>query len=224
VRQVKIAPSILSADFARLGEQVKEAEAAGAHRIHIDVMDGRFVPVISMGLPIVEAVRRVTSLPLDIHLMVMEPERHIEAFMEAGGDIINVHVEAATHLHRIVQQVKGRGRLAGVCLNPATPLSAVEAILPDVDQVVVMSVNPGYAGQPFIPSALDKMRRLRRLLDELGLEVDIEVDGGVSPETAPACVAAGATALVAASAIFNDRASVAENMARLQAALAEMRA
>jgi ribulose-phosphate 3-epimerase len=224
VRQVKIAPSILSADFARLGEQVKEAEAAGAHRIHIDVMDGRFVPVISMGLPIVEAVRRVTSLPLDIHLMVVEPERHIEAFMEAGGDIINVHVEAATHLHRIVQQVKGRGRLAGVCLNPATPLSAVEAILPDVDQVVVMSVNPGYAGQPFIPSALDKMRRLRRLLDELGLEVDIEVDGGVSPETAPACVAAGATALVAASAIFNDRASVAENMARLQAALAEMRA
>lgn len=224
MRQVKIAPSILSADFARLGEQVKEAEAAGAHRIHIDVMDGRFVPVISMGLPIVEAVRRVTSLPLDIHLMVVEPERHIEAFMEAGGDIINVHVEAATHLHRIVQQVKGRGRLAGVCLNPATPLSAVEAILPDVDQVVVMSVNPGYAGQPFIPSALDKMRRLRRLLDELGLEVDIEVDGGVSPETAPACVAAGATALVAASAIFNDRASVAENMARLQAALAEMRA
>jgi ribulose-phosphate 3-epimerase len=224
VRQVKIAPSILSADFARLGEQVKEAEAAGAHRIHIDVMDGRFVPVISMGLPIVEAVRRVTSLPLDIHLMVVEPERHIEAFMEAGGDIINVHVEAATHLHRIVQQVKGTGRLAGVCLNPATPLSAVEAILPDVDQVVVMSVNPGYAGQPFIPSALDKMRRLRRLLDELGLEVDIEVDGGVSPETAPACVAAGATALVAASAIFNDRASVAENMARLQAALAEMRA
>jgi ribulose-phosphate 3-epimerase len=224
VRQVKIAPSILSADFARLGEQVKEAEAAGAHRIHIDVMDGRFVPVISMGLPIVEAVRRVTSLPLDIHLMVVEPERHIEAFMEAGGDIINVHVEAATHLHRIVQQVKGTGRLAGVCLNPATPLSAVEAILPDVDQVVVMSVNPGYAGQPFIPSALDKMRRLRRLLDELGLEVDIEVDGGVSPETAPACVAAGATVLVAASAIFNDRASVAENMARLQAALAEMRA
>jgi ribulose-phosphate 3-epimerase len=224
VRQVKIAPSILSADFARLGEQVKEAEAAGAHRIHIDVMDGRFVPVISMGLPIVEAVRRVTSLPLDIHLMVVEPERHIEAFMEAGGDIINVHVEAATHLHRIVQQVKGTGRLAGVCLNPATPLSAVEAILPDVDQVVVMSVNPGCAGQPFIPSALDKMRRLRRLLDELGLEVDIEVDGGVSPETAPACVAAGATALVAASAIFNDRASVAENMARLQAALAEMRA
>ncbi|MDT7943844.1 MAG: ribulose-phosphate 3-epimerase [Dehalococcoidia bacterium] len=224
MRQVKIAPSILSADFARLGEQVKEAEAAGAHRIHIDVMDGRFVPVISMGLPIVEAVRRVTSLPLDIHLMVVEPERHIEAFMEAGGDIINVHVEAATHLHRIVQQVKGTGRLAGVCLNPATPLSAVEAILPDVDQVVVMSVNPGYAGQPFIPSALDKMRRLRRLLDELGLEVDIEVDGGVSPETAPACVAAGATALVAASAIFNDRASVAENMARLQAALAEMRA
>ncbi len=219
MKQVKIAPSILSADFARLGEQVKEAEAAGAHRIHIDVMDGRFVPVISMGIPVVEAVRRVTSLPLDIHLMVMEPERHIEAFMEAGGDIINVHVEAATHLHRIVQQVKGRGRLAGVCLNPATPLSAVEEILPDVDQVVVMSVNPGYAGQPFIPSSLDKVRRLRSLLSQLGLEVDIEVDGGVSAETAPACVAAGATVLVAASAIFNDRGSVADNIARLQAAL-----
>jgi len=219
MKQVKIAPSILSADFARLGEQVKEAEAAGAHRIHIDVMDGRFVPVISMGIPVVEAVRRVTSLPLDIHLMVMEPERHIEAFMEAGGDIINVHVEAATHLHRIVQQVKGRGRLAGVCLNPATPLSAVEEILPDVDQVVVMSVNPGYAGQPFIPSSLDKVRRLRRLLEQMGLEVDIEVDGGVSAETAPACVAAGATVLVAASAIFNDRGSVADNIARLQAAL-----
>ncbi|HXG41111.1 MAG TPA: ribulose-phosphate 3-epimerase [Dehalococcoidia bacterium] len=224
MRQVKLAPSILSADFARLGEQVREAEAAGADRIHIDVMDGRFVPVISMGLPIVEAVRRATRLPLDVHLMVVEPERHIEAFMEAGGDIINVHVEAATHLHRIVQQVKARGRLAGVCLNPATPLGAIEELLPMVDQVMVMSVDPGYAGQPFIEAALGKVRRLRRLLDELGLEVEIEVDGGVNPENAPRCVAAGATALVAASAVFNQRASVAENMARLRAALAELRA
>jgi ribulose-phosphate 3-epimerase len=214
VRQVKLAPSILSADFSRLGEQVREAEAAGADRIHIDVMDGRFVPVISMGLPVVEAVRRVTRLPLDIHLMVVEPERHIEAFMEAGGDIINVHVEAATHLHRIVQQVKARGRLAGVCLNPGTPLSAIEELLPIVD--------PGYAGQPFIEAALGKVRRLRRLLDGLGLDVEIEVDGGVNPENAPRCVAAGATALVAASAVFNDRASVAQNMARLRAALAEL--
>jgi ribulose-phosphate 3-epimerase len=221
---VKLAPSILSADFARLGEQVREAEAAGADRIHIDVMDGRFVPVISMGLPIVEAVRRVTRLPLDVHLMVAEPERHIEAFMEAGGDIINVHVEAATHLHRLVQQVKGRGRLAGVCLNPATPLSAIEELLPLIDQVMVMSVDPGYAGQPFIEAALGKVRRLRRLLDELGLEVEVEVDGGVNAENAPRCVAAGATVLVAASAVFNQRASVAENMARLRAALAELRA
>jgi len=224
VRQVKLAPSILSADFSRLGEQVREAEAAGADRIHIDVMDGRFVPVISMGLPIVAAVRRVTRLPLDIHLMVVEPERHIEAFMEAGGDIINVHVEAATHLHRVLEQVKARGRQAGVCLNPATPLSAIEEVLPLVDQVMVMSVNPGYAGQPFIEGVLDKVRRLRRLLDDLGLEAEIEMDGGVTPENASRCVAAGATALVAASAVFNERASVAENMARLRAALAELRA
>jgi ribulose-phosphate 3-epimerase len=224
MRPVKLAPSILSADFARLGEQVREAEAAGADRIHIDVMDGRFVPVISMGLPIVAAVRRVTRLPLDIHLMVVEPERHIEAFMEAGGDIINVHVEAATHLHRVLEQVKARGRQAGVCLNPATPLSAIEEVLPLVDQVMVMSVNPGYAGQPFIEGVLDKVRRLRRLLDDLGLEAEIEMDGGVTPENASRCVAAGATALVAASAVFNERASVAENMARLRAALAELRA
>jgi len=220
MREVKIAPSILSADFARLGEQVREAEAAGAHRIHIDVMDGHFVPVISMGLPIVEAVRRVTRLPLDVHLMVAEPERHVEAFMEAGGDIINVHVEAAIHLHRIVQQVQARGRQVGVCLNPATPISAIEEVLPLVDQVMVMTVNPGYAGQPFLEEVLGKVRRLRRLLDELGLGAELAVDGGVNPQTAPRCVAAGATALVAASAIFNDRASVAENMARLKAAIA----
>ncbi len=224
MREVKIAPSILSADFSRLGDQVREAEAAGAHRIHIDVMDGHFVPVISMGLPIVEAVRRITRLPLDIHLMVAHPERQVQAFMEAGGDIINVHVEAATHLHRIVQQVKARGRQVGVCLNPATPISAVEEVLPLVDQVMVMTVNPGYAGQPFLEEVLGKVRRLRRLLDELGLGAELEVDGGVSPATAPRCVAAGATVLVAASAIFNDQASVAENMARLRAALAELRA
>ncbi len=217
MRPVKIAPSILSADFARLGEQVREAEAAGADRIHIDVMDGHFVPVISMGLPIVEAVRRVTRLPLDIHLMVAQPERQIDAFMEAGGDIINVHVEAATHLHRILQAVRGRGRLAGVCLNPATPLSAIEEVLGEVDQVMLMSVNPGYAGQPFIEAVLGKVRRLRETLDRLGLSsVEIEVDGGVTPENAPRCVAAGATALVAASAIYNDRASVAENLSRLR--------
>jgi len=222
INGIKLAPSILSADFARLGEQVREAEAAGADYIHIDVMDGRFVPVISMGIPIVEAVRRVTSLPLDIHLMVVEPEKHIAAFMEAGGDIINVHVEVATHLHRIVQEVRARGRRAGVCLNPATPVSAVGEILAEVDQVMVMSVNPGWAGQPFIEGVLAKVRRLRQLIDEAGLATDIEIDGGVNADNAPGCAAAGASVLVAASAVFNDRAPVAENMARLKEALARV--
>lgn len=214
--RVLLAPSILSADFARLGEQVAEAEAAGADRIHIDVMDGHFVPVISLGIPIVEAVRRVTRLPLDIHLMVAEPEQQVEPFIEAGGDIINVHVETCTHLHRVLQRIRSRGRQAGVCLNPATPVSAVEEVLEDLDQVTVMAVNPGYAGQPFIPSVLGKVRRLRRLLDERNPHAHVVVDGGVNPATAPLCVEAGATVLVAASAVFNRQAPVAENIRRLR--------
>jgi len=221
---VRLAPSILSADFARLGEQVREAEAAGAACIHIDVMDGRFVPPITLGLPIVEAVRRVTSLPLDIHLMIEQPERHAGAFMDAGGDLINVHVEAAPHLHRIAREVRRRGKLAGACLNPGTPVAALEELLSELDQVIVMAVNPGWSGQRFIEGALPKVRRLRRMIDEAGLATQIEIDGGVTAENAPACAAAGADVLVAASAVFNDSASVAENMSRLREALSRVEA
>jgi ribulose-phosphate 3-epimerase len=217
---IKLAPSILSADFARLGELVREAEAAGADYIHIDVMDGRFVPPITLGTPIVEAVRRVTGLKLDIHLMIEAPERHIGAFMDAGGDIINVHVEATPHLHRIAQEVRGRGKLAGACINPGTPVSALESLLAELDQVIVMSVNPGWSGQKFVEGALPKVQRLREMIDGAGLATEIEVDGGVTVENASVCAAAGANVLVAASAVFNDSASATENMAQLKAALA----
>jgi ribulose-phosphate 3-epimerase len=219
---VRLAPSILSADFARLGEQVREAEAAGADYIHIDVMDGRFVPPISLGIPIVEAVRRVTGLTLDIHLMIEEPERHVGAFMEAGGDVLNVHVEATPHVHRIARQVRGKGKLAGACINPGTPVSALDSLLPELDQVIVMAVNPGWSGQKFIEGALPKVRQLREMIADAGLATEIEVDGGVTVQNAPVCAAAGANVLVAASAVFNDRCSVAENMARLREALARV--
>lgn len=217
---VRLAPSILAADFARLGDLVREAEAAGADCIHIDVMDGRFVPVISLGTPIVEAIRRVTGLTLDIHLMIEEPERHVGAFMDAGGDVINVHVEATRHAHRIAREVRGRGKLAGACINPGTPVAVLESLLPELDQVIVMAVNPGWSGQKFIQGALPKVRDLRQMIDAAGLPAQIEVDGGVTAENAPACAAAGANVLVAATAVFNDRASVTENMSRLRAALA----
>ena len=217
---IRLAPSILSADFSRLGELVREAEAAGADAIHIDVMDGRFVPVISLGTPIVEAIRRVTGLTLDIHLMIEEPERHAGAFMDAGGDVINVHVEATRHAHRIAREVRGRGKLAGACINPGTPVSVLEPLLPELDQVIVMAVNPGWSGQKLIQGALPKVRALRQMIDGAGLATEIEVDGGVTAENAPACAAAGANVLVAATAVFNDRASVAENIGRLRAALA----
>ena len=217
---VRLAPSILAADFARLGDLVREAEAAGADFIHIDVMDGRFVPVISLGTPIVEAIRRVTGLTLDIHLMIEEPERHVGAFMDAGGDVINVHVEATRHAHRIAREVRGRGKLAGACINPGTPVAVLEPLLPELDQVIVMAVNPGWSGQKFIQGALPKVRSLRQMIDAAGLPAQIEVDGGVTADNAPACAAAGANVLVAATAVFNDRASVAENMSRLRAALA----
>jgi len=217
---VRLAPSILAADFSRLGDLIREAEAAGADCIHIDVMDGRFVPVISLGTPIVEAIRRVTGLTLDIHLMIEEPERHVGAFMDAGGDVINVHVEATRHAHRIAREVRGRGKLAGACINPGTPVTVLEPLLAELDQVIVMAVNPGWSGQKFIQGALPKVRSLRRTIDAAGLATQIEVDGGVTAENAPACAAAGANVLVAATAVFNDRASVAENISRLRAALA----
>jgi ribulose-phosphate 3-epimerase len=217
---VKLAPSILAADYRRLGEQVREAEAAGADYIHVDVMDGHFVPNISIGSVIVQAVRGVTALPLDVHLMIEGPERHIEAFARAGADILTVHPEASPHLHRVVEMIKGFGARPGVALNPATSLSTVEDVLADVDLVLIMSVDPGFGGQEFIEGVLPKLRRLRRLLDEARSPVEIEIDGGITAETAPRCVEAGARVLVAGTAIFNEKASVAETMAHLRQSVA----
>jgi len=222
VRPVKIAASILSADFARLGEQVRDAEAGGADYIHVDVMDGHFVPNITVGPLVVESLRPVTTLPLDVHLMITQPERYIPEFARAGADILTVHVEACPHLHRTIHQIKELGIKVGVTLNPATPLVSLEEVLPDVDMVLIMSVNPGYGGQSYIPGSSAKITRLRRMLDERGLrDVDIEVDGGVKAHNAAEIVAAGANVLVLGSAIFNQEATVAQNIARIRAGLAE---
>ncbi|MDQ2808208.1 MAG: ribulose-phosphate 3-epimerase [Chloroflexota bacterium] len=215
--QVEICPSILSADFTRLGDQVREIEAAGARRLQIDVMDGTFVPNISMGAGIVAAVRSITPLLIETHLMIVRPELHIPDFAKAGADLIIVHQEATLHLHRTVEQIKGLGKQAGVALNPATSLTTLEEILEYVDQVLIMTVNPGFGGQAFIPSMLPKLRRLRAMLDERGLDPLIEVDGGISPQTAPLVVAAGARVLVAGSAVYTPKQSVAAAMAALRA-------
>ena len=216
---IKIAPSLLTADLARLGEDVRAAEAAGADYIHLNVMDGRFVPPITFGSLVVAAVKKVTTLPLDVHLMIERPERQLEDFAAAGATILNVHVEACPHLHRVLQQIRGLDCRAGVCLNPATPPVAVEEVMGEVDQVMVMGVNPGWGGQTFIPSTVDKVRRLRSMLDERGLATEIEVDGGVKVDTAPGCVEAGARVLVAGSAVFNQQASVADNIRALRQSL-----
>jgi len=202
-RTVKIAPSILSADFSRLGEEIRAVEAAGADIIHVDVMDGHFVPNITIGPLVVEACRKVTKLPLDVHLMIENPERYIADFAKAGADYITVHAEAAYHLHRLIQNIREhKGVKAAVSLNPATPLDALDYVLPDLDMVLIMSVNPGFGGQAFIPSQLDKIRTLRKLIDDRRLNLEIEVDGGVKPGNAAEIAAAGADILVAGSAVF----------------------
>jgi ribulose-phosphate 3-epimerase len=204
-RTIKVAPSILSADFSRLGDEIKAVEAAGADIIHVDVMDGHFVPNITIGPLIVEAARRSTKLPLDVHLMITNPELYIADFAKAGADYLTVHVETAHHLHRLVQSIKEHNVKAAVSLNPATPLSALDHILPDLDMVVIMSVNPGFGGQSFISSAMEKIRSLRARIDAAGLNIEIEVDGGVKPSNAAEVAAAGADILVAGSAVYGTK-------------------
>ena len=223
INGIKLAPSVLAADYARLGEQVQEVAAAGADYIHVDVMDGRFVPNISVGPLVVEALRRLTDLPLDVHLMIEEPERHIEAFAQAGASILTVHPEASAHLHRLVQMVKGLGLRSGVALNPASPLALIEEVLAEVDLVLLMTVNPGWGGQAFLRSVLPKMRRLRRLLDEQGLAAELEVDGGITVETVPLVVEAGARVLVAGSAVFQHADGVAKGMALIGESVRKVR-
>ncbi|WP_419888532.1 ribulose-phosphate 3-epimerase [Neobacillus niacini] len=200
---LKIAPSILSADFAKLGDEIIAVEKAGADYIHVDVMDGHFVPNITIGPLIVEAIRPVTKLPLDVHLMIENPDQYIENFAKAGADYITVHVEACRHLHRTIHHIKSFGIKAGVVLNPATPVNTIEHILKDIDMVLLMSVNPGFGGQKFIPEVLPKIRKVKEMADSIGKDLEIEIDGGVNSETAKLCVEAGANVLVAGSAIYD---------------------
>ncbi|WP_062048618.1 ribulose-phosphate 3-epimerase [Bacillus sp. JCM 19034] len=211
---IKIAPSILSANFAKLGEEIKDVETSGADYIHVDVMDGHFVPNITIGPLVVEAIRPVTRLPLDVHLMIENPDKYIPSFAKAGADIISVHVEACPHLHRTIHHIKELGVKAGVVLNPATPVSMIEPIINDVDLVLLMTVNPGFGGQAFIPAVLPKIQEVNRLVKDRHLQIDIEVDGGVNEETAKQCVKAGANVLVAGSAIYNktDRKKAIESL------------
>ncbi|GAB6889839.1 ribulose-phosphate 3-epimerase [Geobacillus stearothermophilus] len=201
---IRIAPSILSADFSRLAEEIRSVEEGGADWLHVDVMDGRFVPNITIGPPVVAAIRPVTKLPLDVHLMIADPDRYIPAFAKAGADIISVHAEACVHLHRTIHFIKEQGVKAGVVLNPHTPVETIRHVIADVDLVLLMTVNPGFGGQAFIPSVVPKIREVARLAGEQNKALDIEVDGGVNAKTAPLCAEAGANVLVAGSAIYNE--------------------
>jgi ribulose-phosphate 3-epimerase len=217
--KIKLAPSILSADFGRLGEQVVEATQAGADYIHVDVMDGHFVPNITIGPLVVAAIRSYTTLPLDVHLMIESPEKYIQQFAEAGANIVTVHVEVCPHLHRVVESIKELGVKAGVSLNPSTPLTTVDEVLPALDLVLLMSVNPGFGGQQFIEGTVGKIARLRRRLDELGLSAELEVDGGINADIAPRVAKAGARVLVAGAAVFNKKESVSQALGRIRKSL-----
>ena len=216
---VQIAPSILSANFAKLAEEIYKVEEGGADLLHVDVMDGHFVPQITIGAPVVAAIRRWTDLPLDVHLMIEAPERQINQFAEAGADIITVHIETCSHIQRVVQAIKGLGVKVGVALNPGTPIDALKEVLPFLDLVVVMTVNPGFGGQAFIEDMLDKVAHLRAELDGKGLTAELEVDGGINTEVAPRVVRVGARVLVAGAAVFCSGQTVAEALAKIRASL-----
>lgn len=219
MRDTWIGPSVLSADFLRLGEQLAELEAGGADYIHFDVMDGRFVPNISIGLPVLEATKSGTSLPVDVHLMIVEPDRWVEEFADHGADRITFHAEATPHMHRVVQTIEAKGKVPGVSINPATPIGVLEEILPYLGQVLIMTVNPGFGGQSFIDTSLDKIRWMREMIDRVNPDCRLQVDGGINEDTIRAAAEAGADMIVAGSAVFAGDRSPAENVARLRAKL-----